>query len=198
MLRHLGTDILILLMVLVITLLMMACPALAGDCCKKKKNTYQCYILEEEQQCPLRKKVVIVPKPETKIVYKTKWKTHVIEKPVVVPVEKKSRPNNSNYSARTGNQQVVIQVPRTRDRIYYKIKRRTKVVNVTKPNRLQLLVGLSATDHELHKPTCCDLKVKSSHEPDVGLQYLRDFGWFTGSVGATFNRNFYFGLGFNW
>ena len=107
-------------------------------------------------------------------------------------------------NAKTGDQSVTINMPvQPTTRIIVKertrIKREIRTVEVFKPNRVQLFLGLSKTKLEVQGDDCnCKFSAKKVYEPDFGAQYLRDFGGFTGSVAATVHENLYLGLGFNW
>lgn len=167
--------------------LFMASPALAGghgECCK--------------------------PKP--KVVYKTQWKTKVVEKkvpvevrvpvPVRVPVVVKEKDPCCDKGSVTQTVNVNTGETKVRERVIERVrikrKRVIREVKVTDPNRLQVLIGASRTGLELEKSGCCTTHVDQKHEFDVGLQYLRDFGVFTGSIGGTLNQSVYLGLGINW
>ena len=110
----------------------------------------------------------------------------------------------ADSSGGTQNQVVNVIVPPTQQvhvitKTYYKTKVKKTNVYHYNPNRLQLLVGVSKTKQEVTQDGCgCTLTAKRVYEPDAGLQYLRDFGSFTGSIMATKNESFYLGLGFNW
>lgn len=66
------------------------------------------------------------------------------------------------------------------------------------PNRLQLLIGSTKTDHKLIQKSCCRWEAESRREIDFGAQYLRDVGDFTGSITGTVNGSLYLGFGVNW
>lgn len=149
-------------------------------------------------------------KQEPKVIYKTKWKTKIVEKPVekkiYIPIEKKQkccrRTNKTTHQSKTGNQKVIIKMPKQREKVIIKyrtkVKRKKVRVEVSKPNRLQLLIGQSNTKQVVKQENCCDIKSTLEHESDLGVQYIRDFGHVTGSIGGTANGNYYFGLGINW
>jgi hypothetical protein len=150
------------------------------------------------------------PPPKPKVIYKT------IEKQAPCCDKDKGRTDanasaaseasTGSQTATTGNQSVIVNIPKQfptriiiRERYRTKIKHEKEIVEVFKPNRLQLLLGLSKTKMEVETDPCgCVLSAKRVYEPDVGLQYLRDFGSFTGSIAGTVNKNVYLGLGFNW
>lgn len=116
-----------------------------------------------------------------------------------------SAPSSAN--ATTGSQVVTVVVPPSKPVVivlhktvhHTKIKKVTKVVEVITPNRLQVLLGVSRTKQQISESSCgCTLTATRVYQPDVGLQYLRDFGSFTGSLTATQNQALYVGVGFNW
>lgn len=161
-------------------------------------------------------KICCIPEKETKpkVIYKTKWKTKVVEKKIPVykyiPVGKDSNQNTNSHQktqqktgnvhkSQTGNQNVVIKMPRERrKKVVVKRRTRTKKVKVKTPNRLQLLVGRSKTNQTVEEANCCDIEASVSPEVDVGLQYIRDFKNVTGSISGTVNGNYYIGIGANW
>lgn len=114
--------------------------------------------------------------------------------------EKTTEQTISQSSATTGSQTVTINLPPPQPRVLSLYKERSveKTKMLYKPNRLQLLLGLSKTDLDIKDDGCCSVTAKTKREPDIGLQYLRDFGSFTGSVMGTINENVYVGVGFNW
>jgi len=153
-------------------------------------------------------------KPKQEVVKK---KVHTVAKaaPVAVPCcEKQDLKSDSKAEAladaeakaTTGNQSIVINMPtkavtKTITKVKYKTKIKTvkKTVFVYKPNRLLFLLGQSKTKLQIEEDDCkCSLSAKRKYEPDVGLQYLRDFGHFTGSIVGTTNKGYYIGLGVNW
>ena len=112
---------------------------------------------------------------------------------------------DAGAKATTGNQTITINIPQPKQatKIIYRTKREVREVKVykkkTNPNRLQLLLGATKTKQEVTTDGCgCAITAKRAYEPDLGIQYLRDFGSFTGSVAATRNESFYIGIGFNW
>ena len=135
------------------------------------------------------KPVVVKPKPK-----KTeKPKPH----PVIKDNEKKIENNSSSTStASTGNQTVTVNFPSQifKPRVVYRL--RTQEIHVTKPNRFQVLLGLSKTKMEVQSD-CCNLKANRVYEYDIGVQYSRDIGGFTGSFIGTVNNSYYVGFGFN-
>lgn len=155
---------------------------------------------EEKPICILKKK-----EPEPKVIYKTKWKTKVVEKPVYIKAKEKkccSKKKSSYQRVKTGNQKVIIQMPKQKTKTIIKyrtrVKVKKKVINETNPNRLQVLVGQSKTKQKVEEVDCCALKATREHELDFGLQYSRDFGNVTGSVTGTLNQSYYLGIGVNW
>jgi hypothetical protein len=118
----------------------------------------------------------------------------------------KSGATTGNQKATTGNQVVNVIVkpapqPRPATKVITKIKYKTKVkkVKIHHHNRLQIMVGASKTQQEVTQDACgCTLTAKRVYQPDAGVQYLRDFGGFTGSIMATQNQSMYLGVGFNW
>jgi hypothetical protein len=150
----------------------------------------------EEKKPNFTKCVEEAPKP--KIVVKT------VEKQVPAPCCEKGDVDanaaaKTAVKASTGSQTVNITLPtQTRTKVKVRTKKVVKEVEVTNPNRLLLLVGVSKTDVELEEKGCCNFRAVQHFEPDVGLQYSRDFGSFTGAVGGTIQQNIHLGLGFNW
>jgi len=158
-------------------------------------------------QEPVKEQCVPVKKePCSKPVKKTK---PVVKAPVKV-VQKKDpccdagSDVTSVSKAVTGNQTVNIntapQQPNTVrviERIQVRTKRVTKEVNVSNPNRIQILLGASKTKLEVEQDNCCNLKADKVYEFDVGIQYLRDFGGFTGSLMGTMNGSVFVGVGAN-
>jgi hypothetical protein len=106
--------------------------------------------------------------------------------------------NSSEQHAKTGNQTVTVHVPPPKVIIRTINKRVYKKIVQSNPNRLQLLGGVSKSKMDVAYDGCCNLTAKKKHEPDLGLQYLRDFGSFTGSIAGTTRENFYLGVGINW
>ncbi len=114
---------------------------------------------------------------------------------------------NANPTTSTGSQIVTVIVPPAppppkpvvvvvRKTVY---RTKKKVVHETNPNRVQLLVGASRTKQDITTDACgCAMSATRVYQPDIGAQYLRDFGGFTGSVMATQNQAIYIGVGFNW
>lgn len=145
------------------------------------------------EQCCLQ------PKPTSVVVYKT-------IKTESKPCCDKQQVNSTSESkagvkAATGNQTITINMPQPKQVVYrthYRDRKVIEKIEVFKPNRLQLLLGLSKTRLEIENDSCCNYYAKKTYQPDIGLQYLRDIGDFTGSIAATINQSFYFGLGFNW
>lgn len=171
---------------------------------------------EPKMCCLVKEKVKETPPPPPKVIYRT----NTVEKPVFIPVPQapapvvkeekccEKTPDTTVHKSTTGNQKVIVNIPQpkpnviVREKIKVQVKRkvvvkRSKVV-IDKPNRIQLYLGVSNTDHSVYKDDCCNVDVRSRPEADVGLQYLRDFGSFTGSVMGTKNGNFGLGLGLNW
>jgi hypothetical protein len=111
-------------------------------------------------------------------------------------------------NATTGNQVVTVVVPPspppkvivvTRTVYRTRVKRHRTNIYHYNPNRIQLLVGETKTKQEITTNACgCIMSATRVYQPDVGIQYLRDFGSFTGSVIYTQNQSFYLGVGFNW
>jgi hypothetical protein len=97
----------------------------------------------------------------------------------------------SQSQAATGNQTITINMPQPTKTLYKTKKIIKKVtINKTNPNRLQLLLGASNSKPDTVVDDCkCSVTVKKAYEPDIGVQYLRDFSSFTGSVSATKNKN---------
>lgn len=164
-----------------------------GACVKKVEK-------KKKLVCPLKKE-----EPKPKVIYKTKWKTKTVEKPVYIKEKAKkccSKNKKSYQRVKTGNQKVIIQMPKQKTKTIIKyrtrVKIKKKVINETSPNRLQLLVGQSKTKQKVEEVDCCALKATREHEIDFGLQYSRDFGSITGSVTGTLNQSYYLGLGVNW
>lgn len=176
-------------------------------------------LAEQQNQCMQPKKVVKrvvkqVPKPRPAPVIVSKEQVRLVDScsgvsgcPVKTPCcgeEKQSRSEAySQQSATTGSQTVNITLPRQESYHQYRLREveertKVKVKTVYNPNRIQLLLGLSRTKLEVEEENCCQLKASTAREPDIGLQYLRDFGSFTGSITGTMNENVYVGLGFNW
>lgn len=161
-----------------------------------------------DNTCPIKKKPEVkcveeTPKP--KVIVKT------VEKQVNTPCCEKDKTTETDAEANasvktgvraeTGDQTVKVNIimpkaekPKTKTRI----KKVEVEVEVTNPNRLLLLLGASRTGVTLEENGCCDFDAVQEYEPDVGLQYLRDVGSFTGSIGGTIQRNVYVGVGFNW
>ena len=114
--------------------------------------------------------------------------------------------DQARSSATTGNQTVTVIVPPAPrpvviHKTVYRTRTRVKKVEIYhyNPNRLQLMLGMTKTKQEITSNACgCELTAHRAYEPDVGAQYLRDFGSFTGSIMATKNQSFYLGVGFNW
>lgn len=155
-----------------------------------------------------KKKDPCEPKP--KVVYKTVTVKEHVQTPAKADAAAKTTVGTAakalnqakaanQTQASTGHQTITINMPHPeRTRVVHKTRYRAKYVNVTNPNRLQLLLGLSKTKLQVEETDCCTFKAKREYEPDLGLQYLRDFGGFTGSIMGTTNRSLYLGLGFNW
>lgn len=137
---------------LIITITMMM-SGVANAHCKVDKKP--------EVECVEKKKPEVV----------TKWRTKIVEKKVPhivrVPAKQKccKKPNVTTQRAVTGNQSVIVNIPRqhTRTIIKHRVKveRRTKKINVTKPNRIQFLLGSSKTDPEVKRVNCCDIESKN-------------------------------------
>lgn len=145
------------------------------------------------------------------VVKKKIYATHKIVAPPAAPCcakqEVKSEAKTDvEAKAHTGNQSIVINMPtkaitKTITKVKYKTKIKIvkKTVFVYKPNRLLFLVGQSKTKILVEEHDCgCSISVKRKYEPDLGLQYIRDFGSFSGSLMGTTNKSYYVGLGFNW
>lgn len=117
-------------------------------------------------------------------------------KPLVPPatdrVENEAASTNQNSSqAVTGNQSVIVNVSPDRQK-----KTKRTIIVYRHSNRLQLLIGQSKTRNYLYED-CCFVRSRNKYESDFGLQYLRDFGRFTGSILYTNEGNRYIGLGVN-
>ena len=164
----------------------------------KAKTTAPCKAVAPK---PIVKPVAIVP-PATPCCDKDKGKVETEASAQAQTGSIQSKTGEQN--AKTGNQSVIINMPvQPTTRIIVKertrIKREIRTVEVFKPNRVQLFLGLSKTKLEVQGDDCnCKFSAKKVYEPDFGAQYLRDFGGFTGSVAATVHENLYLGLGFNW
>jgi hypothetical protein len=168
-----------------------------GGVCKKEEAVAKIV-------CPKSVKIKPAPPPTVK-----KPKTAVVKKPVTVPPPPpqsccdKGTNRNGNVNQPKQNQKVLIKIvqpaaPKERVRVRYVERWRTKRLPVRVLNRLQLLVGYSKTDLVVNSDDCCEVSAENKREIDVGLQYLRDFGQFTGSVMGTMNGSFYVGVGVNW
>jgi hypothetical protein len=155
----------------------------------------------DSECCEVKPKVKYKTKWRTKTVYKTQKVPVKVRVPVKVPVPVKKDEPCCDRGSVTQTVNVNTQPPvkeRIVERVRIKRKRVIKEVDVTKPNRVQLLLGASKTDQVVTRDDCCVTSVDEEHEIDVGLQYLRDFGHFTGSIGGTMNKSVYLGLGINW
>jgi hypothetical protein len=137
---------------------------------------------------------------------KESHKSVVIVKPIATPLPTVKEPccgasETIVNKATTGNQTVTVAIPNPKPivirRTYWRYKDREHRVEVYKPNRLQLMLGASKTKLDI-EGDCCNLTARRLYEPDVGLQYLRDFGSFTGSLMGTSNKGLYLGVGVNW
>lgn len=142
-------------------------------------------------------------KPEPKVIYHTT----TVEKPSPVI----ANPDSNSYAksdskagnqtqATTGQQVITINMPQaTKPYVIKRTKYKTKKVIVykTNPNRLLFLVGQTKTKQQLQFD-CCDVKATRAYELDYGLQYIRDFNTFSGSLLYTVNKSYYIGLGVNW
>jgi len=121
-----------------------------------------------------------------------------------------SSTNRSVQNSTTGNQTVIVNAqpaqPVTRviirEHVVYRQapvnQDQTPTVYPSNQNRLQLLLGVSNTKMSVVEQTPETLVVNKVYEPDFGIQYIRDFSRFTGSISGTLNRNFYVGVGVNW
>lgn len=151
-----------------------------------------------KQECPphvkkpAQTKAVVVHKAEAAKCCAAETKT-----------ESQAKADAASHAA-TGNQTITINMPQPTKVVTRRVTRIKHVdrevrVYVYKPNRLQLLIGESKTKLAIKEDACgCSLSASRKYEPDFGLQYLRDFGGFTGSLAGTMNKSFYLGLGFNW
>jgi hypothetical protein len=136
--------------------------------------------------------------PKQKVV---KPKPKKIEKPKPYPVIKDNKEKIENNSlststASTGNQIVTVNFPSQmfKPPVVYRLRTQEKLI--TKPNRFQILLGLSKTNVEVQSD-CCSFKATNAYEYDIGVQYSRDIGGFTGSFIGTVNNSYYIGFGFN-
>jgi hypothetical protein len=155
-------------------------------------------------------KPLSTPVPTPKVIYRTVTIPAPSSSPLLKAEpcceQKGVKVSNQNINQnRTGNQTVIVNVPknekpntRTIIRERVRVKKVEAHTYVYRPNRLQLFLGLSKNKLEIEQQDCCDLSAKNSYQPDIGLQYLRDFGPITGSISGTVTGNIYFGLGFNW
>jgi len=164
---------------------------------------------DETVSCPVKKKNTpnaCVQKLKTK---KSQTKTQSSPTVVVTPTNPKidqaqqSTQQQDTEQNAEQNQNVTVVInnpPPPPARVVYRLKPSAKIVRYTlvNPNRLQLTLGVSHTAYSVKGIDCCSVSLARKHEFDIGLQYLRDIGRFTGSVMATMNSNFYIGLGFNW
>lgn len=108
-------------------------------------------------------------------------------------VSSNSNANQNASKAVTGNQSVIVNVPAP---VVRRVYHRKQVIVNSNPNRLLVLIGQSKTRNEIYE-TCCYIKSRNTYEQDFGIQYIRDFGDFSGSVLYTNEGNRYLGLGFN-
>lgn len=99
--------------------------------------------------------------------------------------------------ATTGQQVINLSFPQ---KTVVKTRKVKKVVrkDVTRPNRLLLLGGLSKTSLRVQDDGCCHFKASTERELDLGLQYIRDLGRVDVSAAGTFRGGMYLGVGFNW
>lgn len=142
-------------------------------------------------------------KPEPKVIYHTttvEKPSPVVANPYSVSDAKADAKAGNQTQATTGQQVITINMPQaTKPFVIKRTKYRTKKVIVykTNPNRLLFLVGQTKTKQTLQFD-CCDVKATRAYELDYGLQYIRDFGAFSGSLAYTVNKSYYIGLGVNW
>lgn len=135
-----------------------------------------------------------------KTIYKTKWKTKTVKKFIYVKSKNKKCCKKSNQVVKTGNQKIIINMPKqkAKTKTIVKVKYKKVKINKSNLNRVQVFVGQTKTKQEVKEVNCCDIEAIRKHEPDIGIQYLRDFGNFTGSIMGTINQSYYIGIGVNW
>lgn len=139
------------------------------------------------------------PKPKTVVVTKT------VQAPAPNQTATASGSAQSVLTEGDHVQTVNVSVPapkplvlvRTVKRTITKVRVKRVPVYVYRPNRLLLLVGQSKTAFS-YTESCCDIRIRQAYQPDVGLQYIRDFGRVSGSLSYTWSKSYYLGLGFNW
>lgn len=155
-----------------------------------------------QTECNLKPKPVVKkPKQVKKVVQKHKEVCCAEDDDIITS----SQATTGSQNATTGNQVVNVTVPNTNssnkvrviERIQVRTKRVVKTVNTSNPNRILFLAGVSRTKLDI-EGDCCNLTATKKHELDLGVQYIRDFGSFSGSVTGTMNQSFFIGLGVNW
>lgn len=152
---------------------------------------------------PPKPKVIYVPTPPPKEPCCQKPTTQDSKNEITAPNAASSTSASGPQTTSTGpqTQTVTINMPTTRT--FYHPQRKasttkTTIYHLYNLNRLQLLLGLSKTKLNIEEDSCCNYRATRKYENDLGIQYLRDFGPFTGSIVGTMNQNMYLGFGVNW
>lgn len=131
---------------------------------------------------------------------KVKIQAKSAAKPTTSPSCCDTQSEVKSESKNTNAQTVTVNVKPSVYHVPYRVIERVRIrkVAVDHPNHLQILVGQSRTKLEVQQTDCCNFTASKKREIEAGLQYIRDFGRFTGSVMGTINENFLVGFGFNW
>jgi hypothetical protein len=139
------------------------------------------------------------PKPKTVVVTKT------VQAPTPNQTATASGSAQSALTEGDHIQTVHLSVPaskpliltRTIKRTVTKTRTKKVPVYVYRPSRLMLLAGQARTAFS-YTETCCEIRIRQAYQPDIGLQYIRDFGRVSGSLAYTSVGSYYLGIGFNW